>query len=183
MPAASSRASCRREEERLAALKKEFNNGEPERLGNEQNYQKYLDRVAEMKAAIARKESDIAAHPARAPEAAAAAAAVIRRPPGAAGAARRRRAGYAAFDLLATMVAVVTPEGECVFANSVVRERARPVAPQHVARLGCSTGSPTPQVLREHGRRGQQQRLRDQPLDAQLQAARARPTARRCRCT
>ena len=51
----------RSEEERLAALQKEFNNGEPERQGNERNFQKYLDRVAEMRAAIARKESDIAA--------------------------------------------------------------------------------------------------------------------------
>ena len=50
----------RREEERLAALKKDYNNGEPERLGDERNYQKYLDRVAEMKASIQRKESDIA---------------------------------------------------------------------------------------------------------------------------
>jgi len=51
----------RREEDRLAAMKAEYNNGEPERQGNEKNYQKYLDRVAEMKAAITRKESDIAA--------------------------------------------------------------------------------------------------------------------------
>jgi len=51
----------RAEEQRLAALQKDYNNGEPERQGNERNYQKYLDRVAEMKAAIARKESDIAA--------------------------------------------------------------------------------------------------------------------------
>jgi hypothetical protein len=51
----------RREEDRLAALKKEFNNGEPERRGDERNYQKYLDRVNEMKAAIQRKDSDIAA--------------------------------------------------------------------------------------------------------------------------
>jgi len=50
----------RREEERLAALKKDYNNGEPERQGDERNYQKYLDRVAEMKASILRKESDIA---------------------------------------------------------------------------------------------------------------------------
>jgi hypothetical protein len=50
----------RREEERLAALKKDYNNGEPERLGDERNYQKYIDRVAEMKASIQRKESDIA---------------------------------------------------------------------------------------------------------------------------
>ena len=51
----------RREEERLAALQKEFNNGEPERRGDERNYQRYLDRVAELKAGILRKESDIAA--------------------------------------------------------------------------------------------------------------------------
>lgn len=54
-------AELRREEERLAELKREYNNGEPERLGNERNYQKYLDRVAELKGGIARKESDIAA--------------------------------------------------------------------------------------------------------------------------
>jgi hypothetical protein len=51
----------RREEEALAALKKEYNNGEPERRGDERNYQKYLDRVAELKASLARKESDVAA--------------------------------------------------------------------------------------------------------------------------
>ena len=49
------------EEERLATLKKEFNNGQPERQGNEQNYQKYVDRVAQLSAAIARKEADVAA--------------------------------------------------------------------------------------------------------------------------
>jgi hypothetical protein len=51
----------RREEERLAALQKDYNNGEPERRGDERNYQRYLDRVAEMKAAITRKEADISA--------------------------------------------------------------------------------------------------------------------------
>ena len=51
----------RREEDRLAEMKAEYNNGQPERQGNEKNYQKYIDRVADMKAAIARKESDIAA--------------------------------------------------------------------------------------------------------------------------
>jgi hypothetical protein len=51
----------RREQERLAELKREYNNGEPERLGNERNYQKYLDRVADLKSGIARKENDIAA--------------------------------------------------------------------------------------------------------------------------
>lgn len=45
----------------LATMQKEYNNGQPERLGSERNFQRYLDRVADMKAAIARKESDIAA--------------------------------------------------------------------------------------------------------------------------
>jgi hypothetical protein len=52
-------AELRREEERLASMKTEYNNGQPERLGSEANYQKYLDRVADLKSAIARKESDI----------------------------------------------------------------------------------------------------------------------------
>ncbi|TFY96576.1 hypothetical protein EZ242_20760 [Ramlibacter rhizophilus] len=48
-------------EARQAELLKEYNNGEPEKLGPEtRNYQKYLDRVAELKAAIARNEADIA---------------------------------------------------------------------------------------------------------------------------
>ncbi len=54
-------AELKKEEERLAQLQKDYNNGEPERRGDERNFQKYQDRVAEMKAAIARKESDIAA--------------------------------------------------------------------------------------------------------------------------
>jgi hypothetical protein len=49
------------EEDRLAALKKDYNNGQPERTGDEKNYQRYIDRVGEMNAAIARKEADIAA--------------------------------------------------------------------------------------------------------------------------
>ena len=51
----------RKEESALEALKREYNNGEPERRGEERNAQKYLDRVAELKAAILRKESDVAA--------------------------------------------------------------------------------------------------------------------------
>jgi len=49
------------EESKLAAMEKEFNGGQPERLGDEKNYQKYLDRVAEMRSAIERKQIDIAA--------------------------------------------------------------------------------------------------------------------------
>ena len=54
-------AELKREEERLAVLKRDYNNGEPERRGDERNYQNYLDRVAGMKAGIARTEADIAA--------------------------------------------------------------------------------------------------------------------------
>ncbi len=54
-------SELRAEEGKLADLQKEFNNGEPERQGGERNYQKYLERVEEMKAAIARKQSDVAA--------------------------------------------------------------------------------------------------------------------------
>ncbi len=54
-------SELRMETERLAMLQKDYNNGEPERRGDERNYQKYQDRVADMKAAIARKEADIAA--------------------------------------------------------------------------------------------------------------------------
>ncbi len=48
-------------EERLAAAQKEFNNGQGERRGDERNYQKYLDRMAELKDSIARHEADIQA--------------------------------------------------------------------------------------------------------------------------
>ena len=53
-------AELRKEQAALDALKKEFNNGQPERRGDERNYQKYLDRVNEMKAALTRKEADVA---------------------------------------------------------------------------------------------------------------------------
>ena len=50
----------RRAETRQTELTKEYNNGEPDKIGGEaRNYQKYLDRVAEMKASIARNQSDI----------------------------------------------------------------------------------------------------------------------------
>ncbi len=51
----------RKAEEQLAAMRKEYNAGEPERRGDERNYQKYLDRTAELKASIARTEADVAA--------------------------------------------------------------------------------------------------------------------------
>ena len=54
-------SELKRAEAKQAELQKEYNNGEPERLGAEtRNNQKYLDRVAEIKAAIARNEGDMA---------------------------------------------------------------------------------------------------------------------------
>lgn len=50
------KAQARRDE-----LAKEYNNGQPDKQGSEaKNYQKYLDRVAEMKAALERTDQDIA---------------------------------------------------------------------------------------------------------------------------
>jgi hypothetical protein len=46
---------------KLEDLKKTFNNGEPERQGNERNYAKYQERVASMKEDINRAEKNIEA--------------------------------------------------------------------------------------------------------------------------
>lgn len=54
-------AELRKEEEALTSLQKDYNNGQPDRKGDERNFQKYQDRVNEMKAAITRKEADVAA--------------------------------------------------------------------------------------------------------------------------
>lgn len=54
-------AELAKEQDALTALQKDYNNGQPERRGDERNYQKYLDRVQEMKDAITRKEADVAA--------------------------------------------------------------------------------------------------------------------------
>lgn len=54
-------SELKKAEARQAELLKEYNNGEPEKIGGEaRNYQKYLDRVTELKASLARNESDIA---------------------------------------------------------------------------------------------------------------------------
>ncbi len=51
----------KRAQARQLDLEKEYNNGEPERRGEEtRNPQKYQERLAELKAALARNESDIA---------------------------------------------------------------------------------------------------------------------------
>jgi hypothetical protein len=51
----------RKEEDKLAALQKDYAGGAPERRGDEGNFARYQERVAEMKAAIDRKQADIAA--------------------------------------------------------------------------------------------------------------------------
>jgi hypothetical protein len=51
----------RAEEKKLAALKRDFNNGEPERQGNERNYAKYQERVAQMRDDIGRAEKNVEA--------------------------------------------------------------------------------------------------------------------------
>lgn len=54
-------SELKKAEAKLAEQQKEFNNGEPEKQGIEgKNYQRYLERVAEMKDSIARNQSDIA---------------------------------------------------------------------------------------------------------------------------
>jgi hypothetical protein len=47
------------EEEKLTLLQKEYNNGEPERRGDEKNYAKYQERTAAMKEDISRTEKNI----------------------------------------------------------------------------------------------------------------------------
>jgi hypothetical protein len=49
----------KKEETRLADLKKEFNNGEPERRGDERNFEKYQSRVQKLREDIARTEGNI----------------------------------------------------------------------------------------------------------------------------
>jgi len=54
-------SELKKAEARQSELLKEYNNGEPEKLGPEhRNHQKYLDRIAELKASIARNDNDIA---------------------------------------------------------------------------------------------------------------------------
>lgn len=54
-------SELKRAEARLAELEKEYNNGTPDKRGDEaRNHQKYLDRVADLKASLARAESDVA---------------------------------------------------------------------------------------------------------------------------
>ena len=54
-------AELRLVEDRLGVVQKDFNNGQGERRGDERNYQKYLDRMAELKDNIGRYEADVQA--------------------------------------------------------------------------------------------------------------------------
>ncbi|MFT7721890.1 MAG: hypothetical protein QM788_03525 [Roseateles sp.] len=54
-------AELRAAEERLANAQREFGNGQGERRGDERNYQKFLDRMAELKDNVARHEADVQA--------------------------------------------------------------------------------------------------------------------------
>ncbi|MES2039401.1 MAG: DUF4124 domain-containing protein [Pseudomonadota bacterium] len=49
------------EEQKLANIKKEYNNGEPERRGDERNFAKYQERTNLMKEDISRTEKNIEA--------------------------------------------------------------------------------------------------------------------------
>lgn len=54
-------SELRKAETRLVEQQKEYNNGEPDKQGIEgRNYQRYLDRVGELKDGITRNQSDIA---------------------------------------------------------------------------------------------------------------------------
>ena len=54
-------SELKKAEARRNELMREYNNGEPDKRGDEaRNHQKYLDRVAELKAGLARSDSDVA---------------------------------------------------------------------------------------------------------------------------
>ncbi|WP_210545961.1 hypothetical protein [Rhodoferax sp. PAMC 29310] len=54
-------SELKKAEARQAELSKEYKNGEPDQQGGEaRNHQKYINRVAELKASLSRIESDIA---------------------------------------------------------------------------------------------------------------------------
>nr|WP_065307350.1 DUF4124 domain-containing protein [Janthinobacterium psychrotolerans] len=51
----------RSEEQKLAAQRQEFNQGQPERQGNERNYAKYQERVAQLKDNLSRTQQNVEA--------------------------------------------------------------------------------------------------------------------------
>jgi hypothetical protein len=150
-----------REEERLAEMQKEFNNGEPERRGDERNYQRYLDRVAEMKAAIAAQGSRHRRPQARAGQAAAVSgeARAVAEPTTA-----RPARGFEAFDQLATMVAVVQrPTAAACFVNATLENTWAACRAARCSAATCSTGWSTRAAARHAARwpqRGGHQPLR-----------------------
>ena len=172
MRAASSKASCAAEEEKLAVLQKEFNNGEPERQGDERNYQKYLDRVGDMSAAIARKRERHRRAPARDREAAAAAAAVIA-PAVAAGADQPGGRAGRASTCWRRWSPSSAPEGECVFVNAAF-ENVLGLSRRSMRAASVFDWFVEPQVLRDTVAARQQQRLLDQPARGLPEAPRPR---------
>ena len=54
-------AELRKGEQRLEQLRREYNDGQPEKMGSEtKNYQKYLDRVSDLRNQVTRAENDVA---------------------------------------------------------------------------------------------------------------------------
>ncbi|TFW19116.1 DUF4124 domain-containing protein, partial [Duganella callida] len=51
----------RNEQNKLTGLRQEYNNGEPERRGDERNYAKYQERVAALRDSISRSEKNVEA--------------------------------------------------------------------------------------------------------------------------
>lgn len=49
------------EEQKLAEIRREYNNGEPERRGDERNFAKYQERTSELKDNLARTEKNVEA--------------------------------------------------------------------------------------------------------------------------
>jgi hypothetical protein len=49
------------EQQKLAGLRAEYNNGQPERRGDERNYAKYQERTASLKDSISRSEKNLEA--------------------------------------------------------------------------------------------------------------------------
>lgn len=47
------------EEKRLSEVKNEYKDGNPDRLGSERNYQRYLDRVERLRTEIDRRENNL----------------------------------------------------------------------------------------------------------------------------
>ncbi|MRX11078.1 DUF4124 domain-containing protein [Pseudoduganella sp. FT25W] len=47
------------EQQKLTDMRREFNNGEPERRGDERNYAKYQERVATLRDSISRSEKNV----------------------------------------------------------------------------------------------------------------------------